>query len=346
MALSNRPQPMTLPGSQQNSFIFGTSPLALSPEIALTGATNNNLTNTLSGLTVDQQQSLLQALQAAERVTSQEITETEEEEETDPKPSYDELLNFYLNWKDIVPYCRCKQDLVYGLDDYRDRDSPNYPAAHTIYKRVANEALRTFELLEGMANYGNQFERVKATEWVIETLKVSTEDQATRKFFNQRISSLLSTKKHSNKKKKEADTLGISVYKHRQTRMRSNKRQRNEFSERELNIIGEAEELLQNEEEYQLRSTYPPKIENGQLVAIAWNKRLTFGRVLDDVAEGENKHVDVSDIKMKKGGILVLGGRKNIYTATSTFIISIVQVDQQNRIIDFEQHESHYKRLS
>ncbi|XP_066928831.1 moesin/ezrin/radixin homolog 1-like [Clytia hemisphaerica] len=276
---------------------------------------------------------------------------------TKGKPSYEELYEFYAKWKDVVPFCMCKE-VTYDYRDFIDKKSPKYSAAHPVYVNIANVALDRYKIGIGMENVKNTYYKKKAVNWIMQTLKISAKqhpDASTE--LSKKLSSILAGKRYSEKEQKEADSEGVSVYQYRQNRKRRRQEEANQnqtFTDEQRDIIEQAvqelaeqepieQELIEQERSSLLLQSYPPKISKGQYVAVAWNTRLGLAEVTEDLDEGEDRKVDLIEIKTKANELMFNWKRKTYGDVESKYILGVVQKDNNNQITNIAELESHYE---
>ncbi|XP_066910472.1 uncharacterized protein [Clytia hemisphaerica] len=252
---------------------------------------------------------------------------------TKGKPSYEELYEFYAKWKDVVPFCMCKEN-------------------------IANVALDRYKIGIGMENMKNTYYKKKAVNWIMQTLKISAKqhpDASTE--LSKKLSSILAGKRYSEKEQKEADSEGVSVYQYRQNRKRRRQEEANQnqtFTDEQRDIIEQAvqelaeqepieQELIEQERSSLLLQSYPPRISKGQYVAVAWNTRLGLAEVTEDLEEGEDRKVDLIEIKTKANELMFNWKRKTYGDVESKYILGVVKKDNNNQITNIEELESHYE---
>ncbi|XP_066911129.1 uncharacterized protein [Clytia hemisphaerica] len=91
-----------------------------------------------------------------------------------------------------------------------------------------------------------------------------------------------------------------------------------------------------------LKNVYPPKIKKGDIAAVAWETELGFCEVCEEIEEGEMKTVDLKQIKMKDG-VLMLTWKRKVWSLSSNFLLGTVELDADNKVVDLQHHEEHYQ---
>ncbi|XP_066918857.1 uncharacterized protein [Clytia hemisphaerica] len=225
---------------------------------------------------------------------------TAQDPHTSEAPSYAFLLNFYNQWKDTVPLCQCNRK-SYELQDYFDRRRPDYSAAHTLYLNVAKKAIEKFQLTASK----NKLQKMNAVYWMIRVLKHDN-DATTYQTLNEKLSLLLAGQKSQSKLKREAEEKrgGFHFY---------------EPEPEHPSIEDIAESIIS--------AKYPPKIEKHSYVVVAWERQMGFAYLLEDVQEGENKMVDVEEIRTKDGNLMISWKRKTS-SASSKCTLDVVELGE------------------
>ncbi|XP_066924592.1 uncharacterized protein [Clytia hemisphaerica] len=91
-----------------------------------------------------------------------------------------------------------------------------------------------------------------------------------------------------------------------------------------------------------LKNVYPPKIKKGDIAAVAWETELGFCEVCEEIEEGEMKTVDLKQIKMKDG-VLMLTWKRKVWSLSSNFLLGTVELDADNKVVDLQHHVEHYQ---
>eukprot|EP00111_Clytia_hemisphaerica_P013310 TCONS_00039059-protein len=252
---------------------------------------------------------------------------TAQDPHTNEAPSYAFLLNFYNQWKDTVPLCQCNRK-SYVLQDYFDRRRPDYSAAHTLYLNVAKKAIEKFQLTASK----NKLQKMNAVYWMIRVLKHDN-DATTYQTLNEKLSLLLAGQKSQSKLKREAEEKGfksVNEYKKKKPkRVKKTTAQPDQLEpEPEHPSIEDIAESI-------ISANYPPKIEKHSYVVVAWERQMGFAYLLEDVQEGENKMVDVEEIRTKDGNLMISWKRKSS-SASSKCILDVVELGEGNEIKNLE----------
>ena len=102
------------------------------------------------------------------------------------------------------------------------------------------------------------------------------------------------------------------------------------------------EQEIEMETPMELSLVYPPKVTNGQFVAIARSTKIGYARVNDDLDEGEDRIIDVDVIRTKKNELMV-GWKTKKFECESKYILDVIEVDESNNILNIDLLERHYK---